>query len=101
MHEEPTTIGVIAVGEKAVTHAVLLSESLRKIARKWRIVCYGTGGFKSQFKKADKSGARLALILGEDEVQQQTVGVKDLRTTGEQVTIPEQELHQYLEAYLG
>ena len=101
MHEEPTTIGVIAVGEKAVTHAVLLSESLRKIARKWRIVCYGTGGFKSQFKKADKSGARLALILGEDEVQQQTVGVKDLRTTGELVTIPEQELHQYLEAYLG
>ena len=44
----------------------------------------GGGSFKSQFKKADKSGARVALVLGEDEVQQQKIAVKYLREDREQ-----------------
>ena len=39
----------------------------------------GAGSFKSQMKKADRSGARIALILGESEVQKSTVQIKYLR----------------------
>jgi histidyl-tRNA synthetase len=41
------------------------------------------------------------LILGSDEVKEQKVGVKDLRESGEQVTVLQSELSQYLETYLG
>jgi len=56
----------------------------------------GGGSFKSQMKKADKSGARLALIWGEDEVAAQVVTIKSLRErdgerTG-QSTVPLNEL---------
>jgi histidyl-tRNA synthetase len=47
----------------------------------------GGGSFKSQFKKADKSGARLALILGDEELAQGTLGCKPLRGQGEQCTL--------------
>ena len=49
-------------------------------------VCFiqhtGGGSFKSQLKKADKSGASLALIWGEDEVASQSVTLKPLRDSG-------------------
>ncbi|MEX2353463.1 MAG: His/Gly/Thr/Pro-type tRNA ligase C-terminal domain-containing protein, partial [Gammaproteobacteria bacterium] len=45
----------------------------------------GGGSFKSQFKKADKSGAQLALILGENELAQQTISIKPLRQDKEQI----------------
>jgi len=44
----------------------------------------GGGSFKSQFKKADKSGARVALIIGENELAQQLIGIKPLRSSEEQ-----------------
>lgn len=94
-------IYMIAVGDEALQHALVLAESLRNDDNHWKVIV-DTGGssFKSQFKKADKSGARLALILGSDEVQQQTISVKDLRGTGEQVNLPQASLNQYLKAYL-
>lgn len=90
---------IIADGNEALQQALVMAESLRN--DQWHVeVNTALGGFKSQFKKADKSGARLALILGMDETQEQTVSIKDLRQSEEQVTIPQRELNQYLKKYL-
>jgi len=89
---------VMAMGEEAMVCALLLAESLRE---QCSVVVHTSGGsFKSQFKKADKSGARLALILGADEMKDKLIGIKDLRQLGEQVTIPQHELSAYIENYL-
>jgi histidyl-tRNA synthetase len=48
----------------------------------------GQGSMKSQFKKADASGAAWALIFGEDELARGEVGVKPLREAGEQLYLP-------------
>lgn len=56
----------------------------------------GAGSFKNQFKKADKSGAQFALILGEEEIKAGTVSVKSLRENAQQVTIPLAEITGYL-----
>lgn len=89
---------MIAVGDEALQRSLVLAESLRNDA--YSVIVQTSGGsFKSQFKKADKSGARLALILGDDEVRDKTVSIKDLRNEGEQVNIPQHELSQYLKTY--
>ena len=93
------TLYIIAIGNVAVQRALVLAESLRD--DDWTVSVHTAGGgFKSQFKKADKSGARIALILGIDEMNDQTISVKDLHTEVEQVNLPQQELKQYLNDYL-
>jgi histidyl-tRNA synthetase len=65
-------------GEGALEHAFALGEELR--AAGFAVVLHaGGGGFKSQMKKADASGAALALIVGADELAAGTVSVKPLR----------------------
>jgi histidyl-tRNA synthetase len=61
----------------------------------------GGGSLKSQFKKADKSGARLALILGDEEISSNSVGVKFLREEGEQRLLSQDEVTQFLADYLA
>jgi len=79
---------VVAVGDAAARQAFLLAESLRDETPGLSIeVNAGGGSFKSQFKRADKSGARLALILGDDELAKQEVGLKNLRIESEQQTV--------------
>jgi predicted negative regulator of RcsB-dependent stress response len=74
---------------------LLLAETLRNNLTKYRIVTHcGGGQFKNQLKKADKTGAKLALLLGKNEFDQQTVTVKWLQT-GEQL-IAQTELVTYL-----
>lgn len=71
---------VVAVGSEAQLIALAATESLREKLPQLRIVQHtGGGSFKNQMKKADKSGARVALIWGEDEVVAQAVTVKSLR----------------------
>ncbi len=71
---------VIAVGDQAYAAALAAVESLREPLGQYRILQHAGGGsFKSQMKKADKSGARIALIWGEDEVTAGTVTLKILR----------------------
>ena len=70
-----------------------LAETLRDgIAHLRLTVNCGGGSFKSQFKKADKSGAQYALLLGEDEMARGEIGIKSLRPTplGEQSKAPAQ-----------
>ncbi|WP_339079826.1 histidine--tRNA ligase [Pseudomonas sp. TMP9] len=86
-----------AFGEPAELAALALSERLRDQLPHLRLqVNAGAGSFKSQFKKADKSGALYALILGEDELAQQVVGCKPLRGQGEQQSIAWSALADHL-----
>ena len=61
---------------------------------------YGGGNFKKQFARADKWGARIALVLGENEVAARQEVVKDLRS-GEQQTVEQDDLAGHLQALLG
>jgi len=87
---------LVAVGEQAAQKALLLAEQLRDQLPSLSLITHcGGGSFKSQFKRADKSGARWTLILGEDEMTQGVVGVKTM-ATGEQETIAWDRLADYL-----
>ena len=67
---------------------VALAETLRDAVPGLRLgVHSGGGSFKSQFKKADRSGARYALVLGDAEVDRREVGIKPLREHREQETV--------------
>ncbi len=67
-------------GDRAERRAQLLAEQLRGALPALRLLCHcGGGSFKSQFKKADKSGAQLALVLGETELDAGQVQLKWLR----------------------
>jgi len=88
---------VCALGEGADLAAMILSDQVRQQKPWIRIQTHcGGGSFKSQMKKADKSGADFAIILGETEVSEQTAAVKPLRHEGEQVTIAQAELADWL-----
>jgi histidyl-tRNA synthetase len=79
---------LVMVGQQAQRAGFTLSEQLRDALPSLRLVTHcGGGSFKSQFKKADRSGARYALVLGEDEVHRREVGIKPLRERKEQETI--------------
>ncbi|SFR63191.1 histidine--tRNA ligase [Thiomicrospira sp. ALE5] len=81
-------IYMVVAEEKAIPAASLLCESLRDHFTDLRVVMHSGGGsLKSQFKKADKSGARFALVLGDSELASQTLQVKALREEGAQETI--------------
>jgi histidyl-tRNA synthetase len=98
---------VVSVGDEAQRTALAAVEKLRNQLPDLDIVLHtGGGSFKSQMKKADKSGARVALIWGEDEVAAQAVSVKPLRDTGGegeralQQTVPVEKLQETLCAVL-
>lgn len=88
---------LVAGGEAAQNHSQLLAEQLRDALPGLRLlVNSGGGSFKSQMKRADRSGARLALILGEEEMAREQISIKDLREAQEQVRVPQAELAGYL-----
>ena len=92
---------LVAVGDRAVSDSQLLAERLRDALPSVRIqVNLGGGSIKSQFKRADKSGARYALILGDDEVQAGTVGIKSLRDDQPQISLSRQALCETIGNYL-
>ncbi len=94
-------IYLILAGSTVVTTGILLSEELRKKYPKLKVITNcGAGSLKSQFKKADKSGARLALILGEDEMNNNTVTIKFLREEQPQITINRNEIGDFIEKQL-
>jgi len=84
---------LVTLGDAAVTAGLRLAEQLRDRLPGLRLVVHAGGGsFKSQFKKADKSGALYALVLGENEVAEQQIGLKPLRTEEEQENLSWQDL---------
>ncbi|MDX5373694.1 MAG: histidine--tRNA ligase [Pseudomonadaceae bacterium] len=97
----PADLYLCAFGEAAELAGLGLAERLRDAIPGLRLlVNAGGGSFKSQFKKADKSGARFALILGEDELAARVVGCKPLRDDAEQQTIAWDALPAHLAACL-
>ncbi len=93
----------IMLGQEAQNQGYRLAEILRDEIPSLRLhVHAGGGSLKSQMKKADKSQAKLALILGEDEMSASQVTIKHLRRTGvEQQTIQQSELLSWLQEYLN
>tara|TARA_R110002126_G_scaffold144995_2_gene291007 strand:+ start:5119 stop:6396 length:1278 start_codon:yes stop_codon:yes gene_type:complete len=84
---------LVTLGDAAVMAGLRLAEELRDALPNLRLVVHAGGGsFKSQFKKADKSAALYALVLGESEVEQQQIGLKPLRTEEEQENLSWQDL---------
>jgi histidyl-tRNA synthetase len=93
---------LVLVGESVQGPGLVLAERLRNALPGLRLqVNCGGGSFKSQFKKADRSGASLALILGEDELNNRQAGVKWLREQREQVSLSHDELADYLKDMIG
>jgi histidyl-tRNA synthetase len=87
---------LVAVGDAASIQAPVLAEKIRDSLPEFRLITLcGGGSFKSQFKRADKSGARWTLILGEEEVAKQLVGIKTM-STGEQQMVPWDSIVDYL-----
>jgi histidyl-tRNA synthetase len=83
--------------EEAAIQALLIAEQLRNQHTNWKITVDTIGGnFKNQFKRADKSGADLALILGLDELRNKQISVKNLRELEEQRNLNLEALESYL-----
>jgi len=98
----PPHVYLVAQGDAAVHKALLLAEQLRSALSRLRLVnnC-GGGSFKSQFKRADRSGALWAVVLGEEEMAQGTVILKHLRADHAQETLAIAELEGRLEALVA
>lgn len=93
---------VMGMGEAGEADALRVSEMLRDALPERVIMTHcGGGSFKSQMKKADRSGARFGLIIGEDEVASGTVSVKPLRSEGEQQSVSQADLAATLAELLG
>lgn len=93
---------ITAMGDATIAPALELGESLRNALPDARIVNHcGGGSFKSQMKKADRSGARYAVILGENEIANGTVGLKPLRSDDAQQDIAQADLAVTLKQLLG
>lgn len=89
-------------GAQAEAAASKLAEQLRNQQPRLRLTLNaGGGGLKSQLKRADNSGARYALILGDDEAAQSVVQVKSLRGEGDPFLCPWAELPAQLVRLLG
>ena len=90
-------IYVVAVGDAALRKGMLVSETLRRRMPSIRVeLNLGGGSFKSQLKRADRSGASLAVILGEDEVARGEAGLKPLRTSEDQSSVALDDLAERL-----
>jgi histidyl-tRNA synthetase len=105
---EGTDVYVVHQGEAAAEKAFIVAERLRDTGLDVILHCSPDGAsasFKSQMKKADASGAAFAVVLGDNELAQGTIGVKPLRRTSnetddgqknEQVNVPAEDLTDYL-----
>ncbi|MEL7399686.1 MAG: histidine--tRNA ligase, partial [Pseudomonadota bacterium] len=93
---------VCALGEGADKAALLLSDQIRDEHDWVRVQTHcGGGSFKSQMKKADKSGARFAILLGENEIAEQQATVKDLSGELDQQTLPQSDVANWIAQHLA
>jgi len=94
-------IFVILQGEQAQLEGMSIVEALRNELEGIVIQTNcGGGSFKSQMKKADKSGAKIALLIGEDEISNATVSIKLLREKADQQNVPRSGLVDALKPIL-
>ena len=89
----------ISVGDAARLTALKLAQELRQTGKTIHVHC-GDGSLKNQIKRADKSGAKIALILGEDEINNKKIVIKPLLSRSEQQSIAQSELITSLDTLL-
>ena len=96
-HDNNLHAYLVLIGDAALSKGIPLSEKWRNefTGLKLQVNC-GGGSIKSQMKKADKSGANIAFILGEDEIEKNEITVKFLREKKEQEVIGLSEVSDYL-----
>ena len=95
--DELTDLYVVSADETTLSHAMAETDRIRADYPGLNVMQHlGGGSFKSQFKRADKSGAKWALIFGDDEVASGLVTVKPMRSDGEQQTLTASELNKFL-----
>ena len=85
----------VCLSKESIQKAIMYSESLReKVSEIGIRINMGLEGVGSQFKKADKSGAMFALILGDDELKNNTISMKDLRSKSDQENLSYKDLEK-------
>jgi histidyl-tRNA synthetase len=93
---------LVVAGEHSEIAAFKLAEQLRDAWPDLALqVNLGGGSFKTQFKRADKSGAEFAVLLGDDEMARGVVGVKALRQEAAQEECPIGQISERLGVLLG
>ena len=89
----------ISVGQTSRLTALKIAQNLRQVGKIVQLHC-GEGSLKNQIKRADKSGATVALILGEDEINNEQIIIKPLLSRNEQQSIAQSELLTSLDTLL-
>jgi len=92
---------LVLAGEGTTERGMQLAEHLRQNVNGIRVqINLGGGSFKSQFKRADRSGAALALVLGEDELQREAVTIKHLRDDSGQKLLTLDKIAEWLRSWM-
>ena len=92
---------LVMAGQGTTERGMQLAEQLRQNVNGIRVqINLGGGSFKAQFKRADRSGAALALVLGEDELQRGAVTIKHLRDDSGQKQLTLEEIAGWLQAWM-
>lgn len=91
--ENHPLVYLVTVGKKAESYGLTLAEKIRAALPNLSLLTNcGGGDFKTQFKRADKSGARFALVLGEEEILKGVITLKYLREDKPQQTLALEEI---------
>jgi len=90
-------IYMVLLGEECEIKGLQLAEDIREQVTGVKMITHcGGGSVKSQMKKADKSGAAIALILAQDELDNEQVTVKYLRENKQQLTVSFDQLVKFI-----
>jgi histidyl-tRNA synthetase len=93
---------LVLSGDKGVHRGMVFADDLRDAMKELRLLTNcGGGSFKSQFRRADKSGAAIALVIGDDEAERGEVTLKTLRGESTQETLAQSEVADRLVSLLG
>jgi histidyl-tRNA synthetase len=80
VEENIVDVYFLVVGDKAQQQGIIIADQIRQALPNLRMLTHcGGGGMKNQFKRADKSGAKYAIILGDDEIEKNMLTLKNLR----------------------
>jgi histidyl-tRNA synthetase len=101
MRDRPQVYMILA-GDRTEITGFKIAEQLRDAWPRLALqINLGGGSFKTQFKRADKSGAQFAIVLGEDEVARGVVTLKDLRSESAQEECAVNRISERLGVLLG
>lgn len=94
---------LICVGEKSIQQKFIIAEKIREHCSKINVNVDLLGGsFKNQFKRADKSGAEIALVVGDDEIMNDTITIKNLRSfnnDNQQITVKLKNINDFIKNF--